>query len=161
MAATSVCAPRVSSRCLLPLQQTQRSAGGSDPGSFQITASSLGLRACGFCVCPLRVKSLFLTALWLSPKQAPLAFKPNILGVHLPGAGLSGWGAQCGAQTPHSLERTSAVVIILPFVCHPPGGTGLDYTKSSCLLPISLWFLLFIFSCRLLAFLINSCSVNK
>jgi len=32
--------------------------------------------------------------------------------------------------TPHSLRKTSAIVIILPFVGHSSRGMGLDYTMS-------------------------------
>lgn len=128
-------------------EDSPRSADGSDPGSFQIADSALGPGACGFCGRPLRVESLFPTAFWLFPKQAPLAFKPNILRVNLSGAGPPGLGTQYGAQTPGSLDRTSAIVIFLPFVCRPRWGVGFHYVKSLPLIPTSLW-LLFIFSCR-------------
>ena len=42
--------------------------------------------------------------------------------------------AWCGAQTPCSLGRTSAVVINLPFVHHLPRGMGLDYIAALLLL---------------------------
>ena len=42
--------------------------------------------------------------------------------VHLPSTGLLAWSAQYGAQTNHFLGRTSATVIILPFVDCPLGG---------------------------------------
>ena len=38
--------------------------------------------------------------------------------------------AQCGAWNPHYLGRTSANVIILPFVGHPCGGMSFDYITS-------------------------------
>ena len=82
-------------------------------------------------------------------------------GTHLPGAGPPCWGA----QTPHSLGRTSAIVIILPLSFS--GGVGLDYIASPPLLLILLWFLLCVFSCGksfLLVsrvILIDSCSVNS
>lgn len=59
-----------------------------------------------------------------------------------------GWGAQDWAQTPQSLGTTSATVIILLWVGHPPGGIGLNYTMTPSLLPILSWVLLYIFSCR-------------
>ena len=43
-----------------------RSVGGSDPDSFQITASALGPSTCEILWCPLKVESLFPTALWNS-----------------------------------------------------------------------------------------------
>ena len=67
----------------------------------------------------------------------------NILGFHHPDAGFLVWEAQCGAQTFYSLQRTSAIVIILLFGGRLPKGIGFDYTASPPLLPISLWFLLF------------------
>jgi len=42
---------------------------------------------------------------------------PDVLWAHLPGAGPLGLGAWCGAQIPCSLERSSAIVIILLFLC--------------------------------------------
>ena len=41
-----------------------------------------------------------------------------------------------------------AIVIILLFLGCPPWGMSLCYTVSTLLLPVSLWFLLYIFSYR-------------
>ena len=43
-----------------------KSAVGSDPGFFQITAFAPGLGACEIFVCPFRMESLFPIALQLS-----------------------------------------------------------------------------------------------
>lgn len=52
-----------------------------------------------------------------SPKWLlPVPVSPDILGPHLTNPGPLGWGAKSGAWTTCSLGRTSAVVIILPFV---------------------------------------------
>ena len=51
---------------LASLRGLPRSAGGSDPGWFQITASALGPGAVRFGVCSVRVGSLFPTALQIS-----------------------------------------------------------------------------------------------
>ena len=64
------------------------------------------------------------------------------------------------ALTP--VRGTSAVPLQL--VGCPPKGMGLDYMVSSPLLPISVWLLLYVFSCRRsflvgLVFFINGCSV--
>ena len=124
-----------------------RSASGSDPGSFQITVSALRLKVCEICVHLLRVKSLFPTALWFSHTQAILAFKAR------PSESSSSWHRTPRLESPMwgsgplLLGRTPAIVIILPFVGCLPGGMGLDCTVSLSLLPISLWFLLYIFSC--------------
>ena len=95
-------------------------SSGCDPSFFQIIASVLGLGVCEILCVPLRVECLFPSALWLSQNKPHLPSKPNVLGAHLPGAGPPGWGAQCGAQTPHSLRRSSVIVIILLIVGHPP-----------------------------------------
>lgn len=109
--------------------------------------------------------SLFPSAIWLSENKPQSASKPNILDAHLPSAGPLDWGSQCGAQIPSSLARTSAVVIRLLFLGRPLGGIGLDYTASVLLLPGSLLFLLYIFSCRSFLLvswsLISSCFVNS
>ena len=65
----------------LPLDSSghsPRSTGRSDPGSYQITASTLGPRA--YCVHPLKVKCLFPPAFWNSWKKAPLIFKAKCSG---------------------------------------------------------------------------------
>lgn len=76
--------------------------------------------------------------------QALLAFKARCSGDLSPGTGPPGWGVQCEAQTPLSLERTSVIVIILPFVGCLLCCLGFDYSASLFLLPIMLWFLLHI-----------------
>lgn len=60
-------------KCLCPQEEhwlpsaspgdSPRSAGVSDPDSFQITTSVLGSEDGRFCICPLRVELLFSTAL--------------------------------------------------------------------------------------------------
>lgn len=47
-----------------------------------------------------------------------------------------------------SFEKTSAVGITLLFVDCLAGDVDLDYTSSLPLLPISLWFLPYVFGCR-------------
>ena len=64
----------------------------------------------------------------------------------------------------YSLGKTSAV-IILSFVDHPPVGMQLDYI-TSVPAPVSLWFLLCIFSCRRSSlvgssFFIDGCSFSS
>lgn len=67
--------------------------------------------------------------------------------VPLPGTGVLGWGAWCGAELPDSLLGTSAVEASLP----------LSTTTCGCeaslfwvliLLPISMWLLLYTVSYR-------------
>ena len=125
-----------------------RLASGSDSGSFQITASALGPGACEILCAPFKSGVYFPQPSSSPESKLCWPSKPNVLGAHLPGAGLPGWGAQCGAQTLCSLGRTSAIVIIFCCVGHLPGGMGLDCTTSPLLLPVSLWFLFYIFSCR-------------
>ena len=59
--------------------------------------------------------------------------KPDVLGSCLSSAGPPGRGPQYGAQSPWSLERMSAIVIILP-KSHPRWTAYLDYTVSLPLL---------------------------
>lgn len=72
-------------------------------------------------------------------KVSLLAYKAKHSGACLPGAGPPDWGVQCRTWTPHNLGRTVTIIIILPFVGHPPGGKGLVYTV--------ILFLLYFFSC--------------
>ena len=84
MAAASMYVPRVDPSFLLPLQEA-KIASGYDPGSFQITASVLGLRACE-ALCVPRVESLFPIALNFPKSKPHWPSKPNILGACLLGA---------------------------------------------------------------------------
>ena len=140
MAAASTYFTRVSSCCLLPLQETpQDQHAGLTQTSFKLLLLPWVQKSVRFCVRPLGVESLFSQPSG-SPKSKPCwPSKPNDLGAHFPGAGPLGWGAQCGDQTLHSFGKTSAIVIILLFI-------GLDYTMTPPLLP--LWFLIYTFSCR-------------
>ena len=57
---------------------------------------------------------------------SPTGFQRQIFsGAFLPGAGLLGWGVQCGAQTPHSLGKTF-MVISIPLMGHLAGNVGPD-----------------------------------
>ena len=119
-----------------------------DLGSFHITTSALDFRAWEI-LCE-SFKSV-ISVSYGPPAlcvQALLAFKARCSG------GLFSWyrtlglgRAQCEAQTPRSLGRMPVIVIILPFGGCLPGSLGLAYTASPLLLPILLWFLLYIFSC--------------
>ena len=67
MASASYYVPRVSTSCLLPLQETlQDQQVGLTQGHFKLLPPPWVLECVGFCVCSLRVKSLLCTALWLS-----------------------------------------------------------------------------------------------
>lgn len=123
------------------------SAGGSDLGCFQILPLhwfSEYMRFFGV-LFKRRVSVSY------SPPSLPCtsipAFKAGVLGACPHGAGPPGCRVWCGAWTPHSLGRTSAIVIILWFVGCLPRVVCLD---SVCvllhLLPVLLWFLLSIFS---------------
>ena len=66
----------------------------------------------------------------------------SLLGVCLRGVGPLGWRAQCGAQAPHSLGcKLQPVGHLLRGIVH-------EYITSFLLLLVSVWFLLYIFSCR-------------
>ena len=86
-----------------------RSAGRSDPGSFQITTSALGPGACDI--------------FWVSiSHSSPELLKVSPTGLQTQmfwGVIIWCWGAQCGVQTAHSLGRTSAIIISLLFVGCP------------------------------------------
>ena len=132
----------------LPLQETlQDQQVGLTQAPFRLLLLPWVLENVRFCVCPLRIESVFPTALWSPKSKTHWPSRLNILGAPLPNTGLLGSGAQWGAQTPRSLGRTSAIVITLPFVCQSPWDMGLCYTMTPPLLPDSLWFLLYIFSC--------------
>ena len=72
-----------------------RSASGSGLGSFQITASALGLRASEILHAPPRngVSVSYNPPAFLYTIPAGLQIK-TLWGAHLPSIGPSGWGAQ-------------------------------------------------------------------
>ena len=85
MAAISVYVPRVSSSCFLPLEYSLRSAAVPDLGSFQITASALGLGAYEIlCVHFKGGVSISHNTLALLKVKTHWPLKPNILGARLP-----------------------------------------------------------------------------
>ena len=125
-----------------------------------------GLRVCEILCQPFKSRVYIFYSPSVSPirKSHPLVFKARCSRdlsswCRTPGLVRLMWGLN------HSLfARTSAVVIILPFVSCLPWGVGLDHTASPSFLLVSLWFLLYIFSCRksfLLVVFIDSCSVNS
>ena len=154
-------------KCLFPLDElhlapasqggSPRSAGGSNQGSFWITALALRPRTYEVLCAPFkngvsfpqRSDSSECTLCW--PSRA------NVVGFVFPVQDFQFGEPQlevCGVQIPCSLGRTSEVVIILPFVGHPCGGIVLNCTASLSLLLVWLRFL-YVFSCRrssLLAF---------
>lgn len=93
-----------------------------------------------FCVCPLIAESpfpMFPIALWISHMQALLPSNLEVLGFYLFGAGPLGTkGVWCGADTPQSLGRISAIGIILLFVGHLSGDMSVNYTLYLPLLPV-------------------------
>ena len=117
-------------------------------------------------VCPVREESLFLTNFWLSHTQALKAFK-----VRCSGCSSSQWnifrlGSYYGARTPPFLGRISAIVIVFLFVACLPRGNRSWGNLSLAFLPMSWWFLLYIFNSRrpfllVLGLLVDSCSVNS
>lgn len=108
------------------LEGSPKSASRSDPGSFWITSSVLGLKVWNF-VCALMSQVCFLYFSGSVEFKPCWISKPNI---SLPGAGFLGWGPQCGSWTPRSLEKTSKIVIFLLFVCHWPRLEGPDCTLN-------------------------------
>lgn len=84
----------------------------------------------------------------VSLRSAPLSFKAKYSGGlfsqgWVPGLGSSTWGSD---RSPPG--RGSAVVTIVLSMGHQPGRVDLGYTATSFPLPLSLWFLFYIPSCR-------------
>lgn len=111
-----------------------KSAGRSDLGFYQITASALDPRVCEILYEPFKSKVSIAPAL-LAPESKPLQ-------------------SQCPWAVEHELgirqltPLGEPLVIILLFIVNPPRVMGLDCIKSLPFLSISLWFLPCIFSCR-------------
>ena len=141
-------------KCLFPLDElhlapasqggSPRSAGGSNQGSFWITALALRPRTYEVLCHPLRMEFISHSTLALL----------NVCSAGLQGQTLWGLFSQCRTssleshnwksvefRSPCSFGRTSTVVIILPFVGHPCGGIVPDYcvpVPPSCLVMVPL-----------------------
>ena len=118
----------MSSSCFLPLWEALQDK------SVSLTQAPLKLLLLSwvpdhmrFCVHILRAVSISYSPLAL-PKVSSLTFKkPHILQVYLPDIGPPGWRAPHGIWTSHALEKTSEIIIILPFMGRPSRCMGLDY----------------------------------
>ena len=126
MTVTSIYVPRVRSSCLLPLWEAlQDQQVGLTQASFKLLILpwvSEHVRLCGHC---LRVESTSHSPLALLKVSLTGLQSQTLWGLVFP---VQDEEAQCGAWITHSLGRSSATVIILPFVSHPPGGMGLGST---------------------------------
>lgn len=94
-------------------------------------------------MCSFKVESLFPLALWISCNKAPLAPKATCS----VGLSFQCWGAGCGAQDSHSCGRTSALYFFSTLWIAHPGVWDL-IILSPYLLPVSLWFLRYVFHYR-------------
>ena len=124
-----------------------RSAGGSDPGSFQITASALSPGVCEILCVPFESGVSISHSPLPLLKVSPTDLQSQMWGL-LSQCKTQAWRAGCGPWTPCSLRRTYSIVVVLPPVVCLPGDMGFYYTMSPPLVPIFLWFLLYFFSCR-------------
>ena len=122
--------------------------GGTDPGFFCITTSVLSSGVYELLCSPFK-SGLYFKQPCRSPESKPhWPSASDILVTPLPDVEPSGWGAWCGIQTLCSLGWASAMVIVFSFVGCPPQGyeSWLDHVSAPPTL--SLWFLLYIFSCK-------------
>lgn len=79
------------------LQKPPRS-GGSEPGSFQITASALGPAACEILCDPFKSGFSISYSPWASPNVSPTDLQSQIFwDLIFPEQDSPGWRAQCGA----------------------------------------------------------------
>lgn len=145
----SVYVPRVRCSCISDSPRVfLRTANRSDPGSYQIAALVMDTNVYEILGAPFKVEvSISPNPVGFS-KLVPLAFKSKCSGSYFPST-----GAQCGAQ--NSLIGEPLQIIILQFVGCLPRDRGFDYISSPLLLPVSLWFLFCVFSCRR-SFLVGS-----
>ena len=100
-----------------------------------------------FCA-PFGKWSLFPPVLGRSCNQASLTFKAKSLGALLHGSGPLDWGCLMWGSEFSVLWENLCHVITLQFGVCLPGAMGLDYMMSLSLLPVLLWFRLYVFSCR-------------
>lgn len=134
-------------------------------GFFQITASVLGLGACDILCAPFRSRiSIYFSSLaflTVSPVAIKVKYPAWLIFQYNP----PDLGVWYKGQISWSLEKTSTVVIMLPFVGHLPRNMGPDYLESPLILPVLLcYFYSFnckrFFSASLSVFLFNFCTSN-
>lgn len=141
--------PQVTQLPPLSLGDSPRSAGGSDPGSFQITASALAPWVCEICVHPLRKETFIsyspLSVLNVSPTGLQRVKRP---GDSSSRCRTSGMGAPVWCLGHSLLEGNlcSCHHLHLWVTC---SGMGIDYSVSHLSPPlhILLWFL-YNFNCK-------------
>ena len=133
--------------CFLTVGGSPRWATRSNPSSFHITASMMGCGVWGI------FYGLFKS--WVFVFYRPLALlyaSPASLQCQMfcrlvfPLKGPWARRPKVGLAPLIPWREPLLLLIILPFVGHLSGGMGLEYTISLPLLPILLWFLLYIIS---------------
>ena len=140
---------RSSQKPMLPVlpEDSPRSAGRSDSGSFQIIPSALGTRICEILHVSFKSRVSISHSPLRLPKQAPLPFKAKCSG------SLSSWHR---THRLASLKWSSDPSILGENLCNcspspfhgSPTRMVLDYIISPPVLPVSSWFLLYVFSCQ-------------
>ena len=133
---------------LASLGDSPRPAGKSGPGSYQITAFALSPRACDILCTPFKnevsVSPSPVGLLILSPAGLKSQmFWELIFPVQGPQAGEPDVGLRTLTAVGEPLQCNYP-----PVVGHPPGGKGPDYIASPPFLPVLLWFVPYVFSCR-------------
>ena len=127
-------------------------AGWSGPGSCQIVAFTLGPVGCMILRAPFRREVSISPSLEGLLQSSPAGLQSQILW----GLFFLCWTPSCrgwhGAQSPRSSCGRTSDIISLQCVGHPPGGEGFDYVANLFLLTVSVWFLLYVFSCRFFFF---------
>ena len=149
MADISICVPRGSPSCLLPLQASLQDQ------QMDLTRSIFKrLLPCWYSECVRFLHASFKNRVSVSYSHPALLFWNHLTfkGRHSDGSSPQSRTSRLGSLMWHSdpwlLWRTSALVITLLFVGCLPESIGLGYTTSSPFLPVLLWFLLYIFSCE-------------
>lgn len=135
MAVSGVCAP--SGKFTLP--------NGSDSDSFKWLLLCQSSECVKIWTQPLRAESVFSTAPQLSCVQTQLAFKAKCSGGSSCQCRIPGLGRLIQGLKPFPLGGSLCSCDYPHFCGSPTPGVGFDYTSPPHL-PISLWFLLCIFS---------------
>lgn len=149
MAAASIFFPWMSSSFQLLLGEALQDQQVCLPHtSFKMLLLPWILECVRVCVSPLRAETGFYRPLTLL-EVYPIGLQIQMFGdltfwCRTFRLGILMWGSEAS----FFWGKTSLIVIILPFVGCLPGGTDLDSTLSLLLLPILLWFLIYIFSYR-------------
>ena len=132
---------------LTSLGDSPRPAGRCGPDSYQITAFVLGPGTCEILNVPFKGEASIPPCPVRLLQLSPTGLQRQMLW-ELIFPVVDPWAEEPDRADNSLLWENCHNIIIIQFVSHPLGDMEFDYITNLPFLPISLWFLLYAFSCR-------------